>query len=141
MNAGRSKKEKIPTPSGGIQINAPIHANTANFANRDVVQTIYQGLSAAELKMLDEWFAPIRKDIQALPAALQPVAEKQVQELQDELGKGKESNPGRLNTLVDGLLALVPAAVSSVAVMFGQPVLAALVGPATGEILKRITGP
>ena len=140
MSENKKKKKPAETQSGGIHINAPVTAGTMNVANRDINQTINQGMSALDPKILEEWFAPVKEQIQALPPALQPVAEQQAQELQEELGNGKEADPSRLNTLVDGLIALVPGAVSGVAAMFGQPILAGLVGPVTGEILKRITG-
>jgi hypothetical protein len=92
------------------------------------------GLSDQELERV---FAPLMQVVHGAPKSVQPQAERIVEELKDEIGKGKQEDDTVQARLIDGLIGLVPGAVSSVASMFASPMLAALVGPFTKFVLEN----
>ena len=134
------KEQKTGGQSGGFQFNAPNTANQQMFIDARNASNLNftQGLAAEDLKELDKLFQPLKEQVQAAPPDKRPQAETQVQELHAELAKGSQANTERLTTIIDGLVALVPGALSAVVSMFASPVLAGLVGPATKFILDRI---
>lgn len=134
------KEQKTGGQSGGFQFNAPNTANQQMFIDARNASNLNftQGLTAEDLKELDKLFQPLKEQVQAAPADKRPQAEAQVQELHAELSKGSQASTDRLNTIIDGLVALVPGALSAVVSMFASPILAGLVGPATKFVLDRI---
>lgn len=88
---------------------------------------------------LAEVFTPLLAVIQDAPEAVQPRALEQAQQLQDEISKCEGADDSRIAKLVDGIVGLVPGAVSAVASMFASPILAGLVGPVTKFVLEKIT--
>ena len=65
-------------------------------------------------------------------------AEATVEELKRETTKGKDANDSMIAKLVDGLVDLVPGAVSAVVSAFGTPILGGIAGPVTKFALGRI---
>lgn len=100
-------------------------------------QAINSGISGKDLASL---FTPILDTIYKLEESKRPEAEKALQELQGELAKGENANDSRTAKLVDGLVALVPGAVSGVVAAFASPILAGIVGPVTKFVLDKIQG-
>ena len=140
MEAGKSgkKRKKKSEPSIGFQFNAPVTGQNQTFINGDV-GSINQGFSTDDLKKMDELFQRFTRQVQpAVPPDKQYQAEEKVQELHAELSKGQNANANRLNQIIDGLVELVPSALSAVASMFASPILGALVGPATKLVLDHI---
>jgi len=141
MKSGANKKKK-KTDRGGIQFNGPVSGNNQTFINGDVDSlNIHAGLSSAELQELEKLFSPLRTSLQDVPAPLVSQAEEKVQELKTELTKGKAASAERLNTILNGIVGLVPGAVGAIATMFGNPILGALVGPATKLVLDHLQPP
>ena len=140
MGSGTSGKKKKKADKGvGFQFNAPVTADNQTFINGDVRNlSVNRSLSADQLKQLDTLFQPLREQAQAASQDKQKQAEGQVQELHDELSKGQSASPNRLNKIVDGLVELVPGALSAVGSLFASPLLGALVGPATKLVLDHI---
>jgi hypothetical protein len=87
---------------------------------------------------LEGMFAPLLKVVRDAPKSVQPQAEQKVQELKEEIKKGKPENDAARAKLIDGLIDLVPGAVTTVVSMFATPILAGLVGPITRFVLDKI---
>ena len=97
---------------------------------------VTRGLSSAELNRL---FAPLLETvINQVPAAQQASALRQVEELKTEVAKGKQADDSKIGKLVDGLIALVPSAIGSVAGIFSTPILAGIAGPVTKFVLDKL---
>ncbi len=142
METGKSsrKRKTKNQPSIGFQFNAPVTSQSTAFINGNVDQlNIHQGLSSTELKQLEELFQPLREVAQqAAPQSKEAQVETKVQELHTELSQGKNANADRLNTVIDGLVDMVPGALGAVVSMFTSPILGALVGPVTKQVLDHI---
>lgn len=134
------KDKKEGGQSGGFQFNAPVTADNQMFIDARNASNLNfsQGLSTDDLKELDKLFQPLKEQVQTVPADKQQQAEAQVQELHSELSKGRNANTDRLNKIIDGLVEMVPSALSAIVSMFASPILATLVGPATKLVLDRI---
>jgi hypothetical protein len=122
---------------GGDKINVGDIQGTGIAVGRGAQAQVQQGISAAEL---DRLFAPLVALTRDLPSDQREPAEQKVQELKQEAGKGKAADDSRLAKLIDGVIALVPAAVSTVVSMFATPILGGLAGPVTKFALDRIQG-
>jgi hypothetical protein len=137
----KSKKDEQESEQNiGFQFNAPVTAEQQTFVQGDVNNlNVNRGLSKAELEQLDGLFQPFKEQLQEVtPQDKQNQVEEKAQELHTELSKGQNASAERLNKIVDGLVELVPAAVSSVVSMFATPLLGGLVGPATKLVLDHI---
>lgn len=101
--------------------------------------TSTQGFSAADLVALKTLFAPLYS-ASATGVAPQNIGQavQAVTELENEVKKGRAADDGRMSSLIDSLVRLVPGAVSAVISAFGSPLLAGIAGPATRAILDRI---
>jgi hypothetical protein len=104
---------------------------------RSAQSTVNMGISGKELTSL---FEPLIKSIQDSPKSNQTEALKKVEELKQEVEKGKSSDDSRMGKLIDGVIALVPGAVSSLVSIFGTPILGGIVGPVTKFVLDKIKG-
>jgi hypothetical protein len=137
-NSGRKKKKSAQ--SVGFQFNAPVTANTSTFINGNVNNlNINQGLSMGDLRQLGELFQPFREQVQqTVTLDKQGEMDEKVQALHTELSQGKNANADRLNQIVDGLVEMAPGAVGAVVTMFANPILGALIGPATKVVLDHI---
>ena len=122
---------------GGDKITVGDVQGTGIAIGRGAQAQVQQGISAAEL---DRLFAPLVTLTRDLPPDQRELAEQKVQELKQETAKGKSADDSRLAKLIDGVIALAPAAVSTVVGMFTTPILGGLVGPVTKFALDRIQG-
>lgn len=94
------------------------------------------GVSGEELAPL---FAPLYSAVRsAAPAEQQTAAVQQVEHLQAEAQKGEQADDSRLATLIEGLVGLVPSAVSTVVSTFANPILGGLTGPVTTYVLSKL---
>jgi hypothetical protein len=135
---GGKKQDSDSQPTIGFQFNGPVTGQNQTFISGNV-GSINQGISPDDLLKLDKVFQPFREQVEQIaPADKKDQADEKVQALQAELSKGENANTERLNSIIDGLLDLVPGAVSAVGTMFASPLLAALVGPATKLVLDHI---
>ena len=142
MEPGKSSKKRKTTKQAniGFQFNAPLTSGTTTFINGNVERfNIHQGLSKTELKQLEELFQPVKDAAQqAAPQSQEAQVETKLQELHSELSQGGNANADRLNKVIDGLVDMVPGALGAVVSMFGSPILGALVGPVTKQVLDHI---
>ncbi len=97
----------------------------------------HQGISGAELAQL---FAPVLAAARQAPAENKAKAEETAVALQAEAGKGDKADDGRIAGLIEGLVDLVPAAVSAVVSTFASPILAGVAGPVTNYVLAKLKG-
>ena len=120
--------------SGGIVVGGNLEVKDSTVAGRDVK------ISGLEAKELGKLFAPLLKAIDQAPAEKKAAALEKAKQLDEELAKEKSAEDSRVADLVDGIVGLVPGAVSAVVAMFGQPILAGVAGPVTQFVLKKIRG-
>jgi hypothetical protein len=99
--------------------------------------TVTQGVSGAELEKL---FTPLMAAIHQAPPDKRAEAQQKTEALKAELAKGKEANDSAVGKLVDGLVELVPGAVSALVSMFASPILGGITGPVTQFVLDKIQG-
>lgn len=114
-----------------------ITGSTIGVIGRVEQSTVIVGVPAADLERL---FAPIMAAAQQVDPAQRQAAEQAAQELKAEAGKGKNADDTRLAKLIDGLVGLVPTAVTAVVSAFASPILAGVAGPVTHYVLQKLSG-
>jgi hypothetical protein len=67
-------------------------------------------------------------------------AKQKVEALKTEAAKGKKADDGVMAKLVEGIVKLVPGAVTAVVSAFGTPLLGGLAGPVTKYVLDKVKG-
>jgi len=120
--------------SGGVNIYGSVGSIGGDIVGRD---KITGAPSAAEL---DSALRPLVDAVGAIPAEKQAEAEAKLSALRQEAVKGKDADDGVVAKLVDGFVALVPAAAGAVVSAFATPILGAIVGPVTGFVLDKLRG-
>jgi hypothetical protein len=119
---------------GGVTITG----SNVNTAGGDIVgRDKIQHLSSHQI---DDVFAPIRTVIATVPTPDRTAAEEKLRSLKNEIGKGTQANDSVIAKLVDGLVGLVPGAVSAVVGAFTSPLLSGIAGPITKYVLDKIQG-
>ena|GEM_PF-1337293 len=113
------------TGSTGVAIGpgAQARVNTHNGGNVDQIIAALQ---------------PILTAAQNAPADQRADAVETANALKDELSKVNEAQDGKVGDLVGKLGNLIPSAATAFSTAFGQPVLAALVGPVTKHFLEKL---
>jgi hypothetical protein len=81
---------------------------------------------------------PILLAAQAAPADKRNEAIQKVEALKEEVAKGQGADDKKVAGLLSGLAKLLPDAVRSIGVAFGQPMLAGIAGPLTDFVLEQI---
>ena len=89
---------------------------------------------------LDGVFRPLKVEVETANAAVRPAANAKLDELKQEVAKGKAANDGVVAKLIDGMVALVPNAASAVVSAFATPLLAGITGPVTTFVLEKLQG-
>lgn len=117
---------------GGAYVGGSVATGGGAFTGRDAIQ---QGIGAADL---DRIFAPLLDLVGTLAPGERAAAHQAAQELKREAAKGSEADDSRMAKLIDGLVQLVPAAVSAVSSIFATPVLSGIAGNVTKYVLDRI---
>ena len=120
--------------SGGVNIPGKVGDVSGDIVGRD---KITGAPSAAEL---DRALQPLIKAVGTAPADVRPEAEAKLVELKQEVAKGKDADDGVIAKLVDGLVGLVPGAVTAVVSAFATPLLGGIAGPVTGFVLGKLKG-
>lgn len=114
-----------------------VGAGAAVAAGRGAAASVAAGLAGADLNRL---FLPLMNAIRDVPAEKQGEAMQKAETLKSEVAKGKDADDNRVARVIDGLVELVPGAVSAVVSMFASPILAGIVGPVTKFVLDKIQG-
>lgn len=124
--------EGIPqNQSGGVNISGSVGSVGGDIVGRDKI-------GAPSAAALDDALRPVLEVIRAAAPQVKPEAEAKLAALQQEAGKGESANDRTLADLVDGLVKLVPAAVSAVVSAFATPILGGVAGPVTGFVLDKL---
>ncbi len=124
--------------SGGFHISAGGNVTIGgDMVGRDKITTVTTGLSDDQLNQL---FAPLMNALRAAPPEKQTKAVQRAEALKKEIAKGNKADDGLMATIVVGLAALVPSAVSAVVDMFATPILGGLAGGETKYVLHKIQG-
>lgn len=119
---------------GGAYVRGNVDAS-GDFVGRD---KITQGVSPRDLESL---FAPLMAAVaRDASADKQAAAEQKVQELKAEVAKGKQADDGKVAKIVDGLVEMVPGAVSAVVSTFATPIVGGIAGPVTKYVLDKLKG-
>jgi hypothetical protein len=116
--------------------NVTISGGTVNTGGGDIVgRDKIQYISSSQI---DAIFDPVAKAVNEVALEQRPAAEKALQALKDEVGKGKQEDDSVLAKLIEGLVGLVPAAISGIVSAFAGPLLGSIAGPATKYVLGKI---
>ena len=133
-NTGSINTGTQVSTGGGAYVVGSVSAG-GDFVGRD---KLTQGISTRDLESL---FAPLLAAVaREAPPDAKAAAVQQVQELKAEMAKGKHADVGKVDKLVDGLLGLVPKAVSALVSTFASPVLGGIAGPVTKYVLEKLEG-
>jgi hypothetical protein len=125
---------KSTEQSGGVNISGNVVVG-GDIVGRDKI--VGTEISSVQL---DQIFGPLTETVRTAPRAVQQEAAQKVEELKKEVAKGKSATDSVMAKLVDGIVGLVPGAVSAIAGAFGTPLLAGVAGPATKYVLDKIQG-
>ncbi len=106
-------------PSGGVNISGGSVTVGGDVIGRDKIV----GTETSNVQ-LDQVFRPIEEAVRTALPENQPEATHKLEELKSEAAKGKNAKDGTVAKLVEGLVALVPGAVSAVVSAFATPLLA-----------------
>ena len=126
---------KAARQSGGVNISGGKVTVGGDIVGRDKI--VGTEISSVQL---DQIFRPLAEAVRSAPPAMQQEAAQKVEELKKEAAKGKGAADSVMAKLVDGIVGLVPSAVSAIAGAFGTPLLAGIAGPATKYVLDKIQG-
>lgn len=108
-------------------------SDSAVAVGRGSQVTVSQGLTGEQVAAL---FVPLVEAIQQAPPEQRAEAMKLELELEVEVTKGEKADDGRMATLLNGLLSLVPGAVGAAVSIFATPVLSGIAGQVTQLVLK-----
>jgi|SRR6266446_1584940 len=121
--------------SGGVNIGGGTVTVGGDIVGRDKIV----GTEISHVQ-LDQIFRPLEEAVRTAPPERRAEAMQKLEELKSEAAKGKNAKDGVVAKLVDGLVGLVPTAVSAVVGAFATPLLGAFAGPATKYVLDKIQG-
>ncbi|MDD4964127.1 MAG: hypothetical protein PHI11_09455 [Gallionella sp.] len=111
-----------------------VHVGGNNSGNINT-GTQTNGISAEQLALL---FSPLLTEIKLAPAEKQAAAVQHVEALKAEVAKGDKAEDKVMAKMIEGFVALVPAAVGVVVSMFASPILGGIAKPATEYVLEKL---
>ena len=120
---------------GGDKITVGNVSGSGIAIGRGAQASVTTGISGADL---DGLFEPIFRALRDAPPEKREEAVQRAEELQAEVAKGEKADDSRMAKLLDGLIELVPGAVTAVVSTFATPVLAGIAGPITRFILDKL---
>ncbi len=121
---------------GGDKIEVGNISGSSGIAiGRGARATVTSGLAGQDL---DRLFTPLMNVLRDAPPEKRDEALQTAEALKEEVAKGKDADDSRVAKLLDGLVGLVPAAVSAVVSTFATPLLAGIAGPVTKFVLDQI---
>lgn len=122
--------------SGGVNVSGGSLAASGDVVGRDKI-TMGQEISIAQLEQL---LLPLVDAVRGAPPDTQAEAMGKVEALKREVAKGKEASDGVVAMLLDGIVGLVPGAITAVVSAFSSPILGGIAGPVTKFVLDKIQG-
>ena len=117
--------------TGGISVSGGHVEVSGDMVGGDKTVTITAG-------QINEAIKPIADAINDAPPEKRDKAAKTLEALKQEAQKGKGADDKVLAGLVDGLVGLVPTAVSAVVSAFASPILGGIAGPITKWVIEKI---
>jgi hypothetical protein len=127
-----SDDEKFRNQSGGVNISGGQVTVGGDVVGGDKIINSHA--------QIDELFQPVADAVRAAAPERQQEATQKVETLKSEVAKGKGADDGLMAKLVDGIVGLVPAAVSAIAGAFASPILGGVAGPVTKFVLDKLQG-
>lgn len=121
--------------SGGVNIAGSVGSVGGNIVGRDMTSS---SVNAAPSAAFEDALRPLVDAVRAAPEDKRVQAEAKLAELKQEAAKGTAANDGVIATLLNGLVGLVPGAVTAVVSAFATPVLGAIAGPVTKIVLGNL---
>lgn len=121
--------------SGGVNISGGTVTVGGDIVGHDKI--VGTEISKVELNQI---FYPLQEAVLAGPSQDQPEAMQKLDALKSEVAKGRDAKDGVVAKLVEGLVGLIPGAVSAVVSAFATPVLGGIAGPATKYVLDKVQG-
>ncbi len=103
--------------SGGVNIIGSVGSVGGDITGRDKIT------GAPTSAEIDEALHPLSNAIEAAPDEARLEADSKLTALKQEVAKGKDANDRLIADLIDGLVRLVPRAVSAIVSAFGTPIL------------------
>lgn len=135
---GDPKQNQKTNQSGGVNISGGQNTVQGDVVGRDkIITSTGSGLTNEELNLL---FQPLIEAARATSPEKQTQVEEKIAGLKEELAKGEKADDSRMAKLLDGLIELVPGAVSAATALFATPILSGLTGPVTRFILDKLRG-
>ena len=125
--------ENASKQTGGVNISSGNVTVGGDIVGRDKIVD-----SQISTMQLNNIFRPLTEALNSAPPEAQEEAAQKVEALKKEAAKGKSAGDGVIARLLEGLVALVPGAVTAVVSAFGTPILAGVAGPATKYVLNKI---
>ena len=121
--AAMNDQDRNEGQSGGVNISGGNVTVGGDIVGRDKIVGTH----------LDPIFAPLLEAVRGAPeAALK------VEALKSEAAKGKSASDSVMAKLAEGIVALVPGAVSAVVGAFATPILGGIAGPVTKYALDKL---
>jgi hypothetical protein len=130
-----NNEAKAARQRGGVNISSGSVTVGGDIVGRDKI--VGTEISSVQL---DQIFGPLTEAVRGAAPAVQREAAQKVAELKKEAAKGKSATDSVMAKLVEGIVGLVPGAVSAVVSAFGTPILGGIAGPATQYVLDKIQG-
>jgi hypothetical protein len=124
------EKRMAAGQSGGVNISGGNVTVGGDIVGRDKI--VGTQISHAQL---DPIFQPLVEAV-----GQHEDAKQKVEALKSEAAKGTKAGDTVMARLLEGIVGLVPGAVSAVVSAFATPVLGAIVGPATQYVLGKLQG-
>ncbi len=122
----------------GDQVSVGDVSGSGVAIGRGAHASVVQGIAPRDLEPL---FAPLLAAIaQAAPDDKKATALQQAQALKAEAAKGEQAEDGKIATIVNGLVDLVPKAVGAILSLFATPILSGIAGPVTKIVLDKLKG-
>jgi hypothetical protein len=127
------KSGKATEGGGGIFISGKVRDFHGDLAGRDMKKTVTN--AQPEMKKA---YGDITQAISSASPEVKKQATDKLNDLKKEVDKGKKSDDGVMSRLVKGLVDLVPGATKAVVGAFTTPLLGAIAGPLTKEVIKKL---
>jgi hypothetical protein len=130
-----NNEAKAERQNGGVNISGGNVTVGGDIVGRDKIV----GTETSSVQM-EQIFRPLMDEVCSAPEAVRERAAQKVDELKREAAKGKNASDGVMAKLIEGIVGLVPGAVSAVVSAFGTPILGAIAGPMTKYAVDKIQG-
>jgi hypothetical protein len=116
--------------SGGVNISGSTVTAGGDITGGDKIT-----YTQVPREQLDQAFRPLTEAV-----GRHEEAQQKLEALKAEAARGKKADDGVMAKLVEGIVKLVPGAVSAVVSAFGTPLLGGIAGPVTKYVLDKVRG-